>query len=112
MNHTKESLYKWLKNLPPDSIARLRQINLSASSSRHIILTLAYGVYDRHIRKLNGIITGLLLARLKAERSGRDATISRINKVMEDIHLAIDQVTDTAHPKNGGACNRSGRKRA
>lgn len=117
MNEEQESVFQhqsrvqsWLIGLPADSIVRLRQINQSASSSKHIILTLAYGLYDANIRKLNRMITGLLIARLKAERAGKEQTIERINQYMEGIHEAIDFATDTdplhRANKSGGPCNR------
>lgn len=102
-------LHGWLMTLPADSLARLRTINMSTVSSKHVILSLAYGIYDRHIGKLNRIITSLLISRLKAERAGRTAVVARINDFMEEMHEAIDMATGTAglRRKTGHACNRT-----
>jgi hypothetical protein len=42
-------LHSWLMTLPTESLVRLRNINMSTVSSKHVILSLAYGLYDRHI---------------------------------------------------------------
>ncbi len=52
----KHGFTAWLEDFPRASILRLRAINSSTSSSRHIILALAYGLYDLRIAKLNGLI--------------------------------------------------------
>lgn len=83
----------WLEGFPDSSILRLRAINTSTSSSRHIILALAYGLTDLRIAKLNGLITGLMLGRLQAERRADTQRIERIEKVLHALHKAIDQVT-------------------
>lgn len=83
----------WLAGFPKPSILRLRAINTSTSSSRHIILALAYGLTDLRIAKLNGLITGLMLRRMQAERRGDKKRIERIEKVLHSLHMAIDTVT-------------------
>lgn len=83
----------WLNGFPPSSILRLRAINTSTSSSRHIILALAYGLTDFRIAKLNGLITGLMLRRLQAERHGDGKRVERIEKVLQSLHVAVDSVT-------------------
>lgn len=83
----------WLEGFPNSSILRLKAINTSTSSSRHIILALAYGLTDLRIAKLNGLITGLMLRRMQAERRGDSVRIERIEKVLHSLHLAIDKVT-------------------
>lgn len=84
---------KWLEAFPPVSRGRLHAINTSTSSSRHIILALAYGLTDFHIARLNGLITGLMLRRMQAERRGDERRIVRIEKVLHSLHKAIDRVT-------------------
>lgn len=100
------NLHSFIVNLPADSIDRLRTINTSTSSSKHIILTLAYGLYDGNIRKLNKMITGLLLSRMKAEKAGKERLVNRINNFLEIMHEAIDLATGTGHlrAKDGNAC--------
>ncbi len=100
------NLQSFIASLPKDSIERLRHINLSTGSPRHIILTLAYGIYDRHIGRLNKMITGLLISRLKAERAGKIRLVNRINDFLENMHEAIDLVTDTGdkRSRDGFAC--------
>lgn len=83
----------WLAGFPKPSILRLRAINTSTSSSRHIILALAYGLTDLRIAKLNGLITSLMLRRMQAERRGDNKRIERIEKVLHSLHIAIDTVT-------------------
>ncbi len=83
----------WLEGFPGSSILRLRAINMSTSSSRHIILALAYGLTDLRIAKLNGLITGLLLRKMQAERRADTKRIERIEKVLYSLHKAIDKVT-------------------
>lgn len=66
-----------------------------------------YALSDTHIRKLNRIITALLIARLKAERTGKVTLVSRINNVMDDLHAAIDLVTGSSVKRSRGSpCNR------
>jgi hypothetical protein len=83
----------WLEEFPPPSKQRLHAINASTSSSRHIILALAYGLTDFHIARLNGLITGLMLRRMQAERRGDNNRIAKIEKVLHALHVAIDKVT-------------------
>lgn len=83
----------WLEDFPPHSIQRLHAINTSTSSSRHIILALAYGLTDLRIARLNGLITGLMLRRMQAQRRGDSKRIERIEKVLHSLHTAIDKVT-------------------
>lgn len=110
------AFHQWLLAIPQDSLARLRVINTSTSSSRHVILSLTFALYDTHIRRLNRIITALLIARLKAERAGKTRLVARINNVMNDMHGAIDQATDQATASNatkqarGSPCNRSAQR--
>jgi hypothetical protein len=100
----------WLLDLPEESRNRLRAINMSAGSAEHIILALAFGIYDRHIRKVNQMITSLLVARLRAERAGKVLMVNRINSFMEEMHAAIDQTTGGSVPTSiragGSPCNR------
>ncbi|HEY9713499.1 MAG TPA: hypothetical protein V6C72_08505 [Chroococcales cyanobacterium] len=98
----------WLQELPPQSIARLRAINLSTAGSHHVILALTYGIYDENIRTINGTITTLLLARLKAERAEKHSLVARINDFMNEMHESIDAVTGTAREASSeaNACNR------
>jgi hypothetical protein len=97
---------EWLAGWPPESVERLRIINRSHGSSRHILLSLGYGVYDKNIRKMNQVITGLLLARMRAHRSNQVRNIERLNALMEDIHVAVDVVTDTQTGRHSTPCNR------
>ncbi|HNB21168.1 MAG TPA: hypothetical protein PKZ32_02040 [Candidatus Melainabacteria bacterium] len=92
----------WLEAFPESSIARLRAINRSTSSSRHIILALAYGLTDLRIAKLNGLITGLMLRRMQAERKGDCRRTERIENVLHSLHLAIDKVTGFPGSKING----------
>ena len=107
-NASRAALQQWLMRWPEDSLQRLKHINTSANSSRHIILSLSYGLYDPHIRKLNRVITSLLVARLKAQRVGKVALVSQINKVMENMHVAVDLATGTTSRKvsQSSPCNR------
>lgn len=106
---SRTSVQLWLMSIPQDSLDRLRVINSSTGSSRHIILSLTFGLYDAHIRKLNRMITSLLIARLKAERAGKLRLVARINNFMEEIHTAVDQATGTSAIKRDqrAPCNRS-----
>jgi hypothetical protein len=102
-------LKTWLMDLPADSLKRLKAINASTGSSRHIILSLTYGIYDSHIRKLNGMITGLLIARLRAERAGNSNLVHRINRFMHNVHEAVDLATgvNSKSIDNGNVCGRA-----
>ena len=104
----RQALDQWLRSLPPESIQRLRVINSSANSAKHIVVCLTIGIYDRNIRKINSMITSLLLTRMKAERSGRTQLVNRINTFMDEMHLAIDAVTGVSMPrKSQQPCNRA-----
>lgn len=107
-------LYAWLRAMPFESLHRLRVINSNTASSRHIIQALAFGLIDSNIRRLNRMITHLLLTRMRAERDGKTQTITRINELMEDMHAVIDRVTgiERAHCENKSVCNRPQRLRA
>ena len=83
----------WLEAFPAPSKQRLHAINTSTSSSRHIILALAYGLTDFRIARLNGLITGLMLRRMQAERRGESNRIAKIENVLHALHVAIDKVT-------------------
>ncbi len=96
---------RWLNSFPPDSIRRLHQINASSGSARHVILALAFGSFDKHIRDVNRLITGLLVARLKASRQGDLEKVSRINLIMEELHNQIDRLTGVVHHRVT-PCNR------
>jgi hypothetical protein len=85
----------WLKGFPEPSLYRLARINLAATSSAHIILTLSYGMHDRHIGALNKMIVGLLLARHKARRRNDSMAEARIESKLQDLHVAINAVTGT-----------------
>lgn len=100
------NLHTFIVNLPPESIDRLRTINTSTGSSKHIIVALAFGLYDGNIRKLNQMITGLLLSRMKAEKAGKFRLVNRINIFLETMHEAIDLATGTGtiRAKDGIAC--------
>lgn len=105
-------LQEWLDAMPPESLDRLRTINAHSATSSHIIIALAFGIYDSHIRRLNRMITHLLLSRMKAERQGNEQVVARINGLMEQMHLIVDRVTGIQRPpsENGQVCNRPGRK--
>lgn len=102
-------LQKWLASMPAESLERLTQINSNTGSAHHVILTLAYGLRDRNIGKLNRMIIGLLLRRMKAEREGNDRQVERINAYMKEMHELIDNVTGVNTAINGdrSACNRT-----
>lgn len=99
----------WLATVPAESVVRLKAINASTDSARHIILSLAYGLTDAHIGKLNRIITALLISRLKAERAGKVHTVERINDFMDEMHQAIDAVCGMSGQRKGNAhvCGRA-----
>jgi hypothetical protein len=104
-------LHGWLAGLPADSIDRLRSINLSTGSAKHVILALTFGLYDRNICRLNKMITGMLIARLRAERAGKVKLVARINCFMEEMHESIDRATGVGASarRSGNPCNRPGR---
>lgn len=92
------SLERWLKERPASTIERLKKINHAANSSAHIILALSYGLADPHIRAINRMIVGLLLARHKAQRNGNKALEERIEAKLQDLHDAINLVTGSKPP--------------
>ncbi|MFA7338563.1 MAG: hypothetical protein WC028_17385 [Candidatus Obscuribacterales bacterium] len=105
---------RWLEARPPTTIQRLKKINQAATSSAHIILALSYGLSDPHIRAINRMIVGLLLARRKAQRSGNKLIEERTEAKLQDLHEAINLVTG-ANQANlldpninaGNACKRA-----
>lgn len=88
-------LTQWLLNRPPATIEKLKRINRAATSSSHIILALSYGLQDPHIRGLNKMIVGLLLARHRARRHGNTRMERRIEEKLQDMHHAINFITGT-----------------
>jgi hypothetical protein len=105
------SLEGWLKGRPAATIERLKKINHAATSSAHIILALSYGLTDTHIRAINRMIVGLLLARHKAQRNGNKVREERIEAKLQDLHDAINLVTESKPPHlqshNTNACKRA-----
>ncbi|MBP9809596.1 hypothetical protein KBF38_14955 [bacterium] len=87
------AIARWLETRPLATIRRLRKINQAASSSAHIILALSYGLSDPHIRAINRMIVGLLLARHKAQRSSNKLIEERTEAKLQDLHEAINLVT-------------------
>lgn len=108
------SVRLWFEQFPESSVKRLRHINQSATSARHVLLALAYGTVDENIAKLNRVITGLLLARLKAERTANFLVVARINTFMTLMHEEMDKLTghhSSPGLNDGNVCNRPpGRK--
>lgn len=103
--------YKRLSEFPAESAEKLEHINNAASSAHHVLLAIKYGVTDANIRGLNKTIIGLLLSRLKAERSCNQCLIDKINNTMLGLHLAIDWATGVQMPFSAthierGVCNR------
>ncbi len=105
-------LYDWLNSFPQESQSRLYQINHASTSASHIVLALGYGIYDSHIRKLNRLIIGLMLSRMKAERSDNDAVIANINKTLQDLHDSINRVTGLTPVVPDGACQSPAKRKA
>lgn len=107
----RHALYRWLHSFPPESIHRITTINNAAGSAKHVLLALAFGVYDTHVRKLNNVIIGLQVRRLRAERHHDARTIEVIQNKLNDLHHAIDWVCGTIplfteRPGEIAACNR------
>jgi hypothetical protein len=105
------ALYQWLYSFPPESIQRLAAVNNAAGSAKHVLLALAFGMYDQHVRKLNGVIIGLQVRRLRAERTHDAQVIESIQQKLGDLHHAIDWITGTTplfSEREGeiAACNR------
>lgn len=111
--YAKGQLQNWLQSMPAESRDRLKSINENTGSASHVILTLAYSICDGNIRRLSRMITGLLVQRMKAERTGQQATVDRINEYMKEMHESIDSVTGVYRAKNGSrhACNRIGKSK-
>lgn len=99
--HQKQAsgFYRWLCGFPVESKNRLKKINSSATSSRHIILTLSFGLIDPNIRALNRMITHFMLLRMKCEKRGDCARVQRMESKLEELHLAIDTITGVYHDK-------------
>jgi hypothetical protein len=107
------AIARWLGSRPLATIGRLKKINQAATSSAHIILALSYGLSDSHIRAINRMIVGLLLARHKAQRSGNKLIEERTEAKLQDLHEAINLVTgstkqsQTSAAETGNACKRA-----
>lgn len=102
-------LFAWISQWPPESKDRLRKINESTGSARHVVLTVAYSVYDRNIGRVAQMITSLLLSRMKAERNGKTELVEKINQFMICVHEAIDSATGIRHRQHAATssvCNR------
>ena len=104
-------LFQWLSGFPSTSLRRLKQINSSTGSSRHIILTVSYGLVDPNIRALNKMIIHLLLSRMKFEKNGDTRRIERVEKKMGELHTVVDLLTGVKRrPKNSHELCKSGKK--
>ena len=108
------AIARWLGSRPLATIGRLKKINQAATSSAHIILALSYGLSDPHIRAINRMIVGLLLARHKAQRSGNKLIEERTEAKLQDLHEAINRITgsnqansQTSAAETGNACKRA-----
>lgn len=108
------AIARWLETRPVATIGRLKKINQAATSSAHIILALSYGLSDPHIRAINRMIVGLLLARHKAQRSGNKLIEERTEAKLQDLHEAINRITGTPQANShdhgidaGNACKRA-----
>jgi len=107
----RDRLAEWFFSFPTESLVRLKKINSTTNSATHVLLALAYGTFDRHINGLNRMITGLLVARMKAQRKCDHKTVVRINDFMEQIHEQIDASTGVKHERsNHEVCNRPRQK--
>lgn len=109
--NTKSNLTEWLEKMPIESLERLRRINESTGSAKHVVLTIAFSIYDSNIRSIGRMITGLLIKRMQAERIGASIQVERINDYMLQMHESIDDVTGVRRALNGPrhACNRARR---
>lgn len=96
--HQAGHLYDWMRRFPAATVDRLRNVNSSTGSAKHVVLALSYGLYDKNIAAINRTIVRLLLNRMFAERSGDELKIKRIQSVLAGLHLAIDWVTGAAEP--------------
>lgn len=93
-----KALYQWVAAFPAESIERLRTINAAATSAKHVLLALAFGICDSNIRRINRLIIQLLLTRMRAERAGDTHKLDAVNAKLSDIHLAIDWATGFVPP--------------
>ncbi len=109
--NTRSSLTEWLEKMPVESLERLRRINESTGSAKHVVLTIAFSLYDSNIRSIGRMITGLLIKRMQAEQVGSAIQVERINEYMLQMHESIDEVTGVHRALNGPrhACNRASR---
>ena len=92
-DHAHFGVLRWLENVNGVTIERLRKINSAADSPMHIVLTLTFGVYDKHINRINRTIASLMLSRMTAQRKGQLDRVRRINSVLEQIHDIVDRKT-------------------
>lgn len=108
-----KQLLSWLQSMPSESLNKLRMINESTGSARHVILTLAFAICDSNIRSLSRMITGLLVKRMQAERAGSMLQVEKIDQYMRHMHESIDFVTGVSVATNGSrhSCNRAKRRR-
>lgn len=111
MQAAAQDIRSWLRSLPSETVARLNAINNSATSSHHIILALSYGMCDSNIWKLNRMIIGLLLSRLKAEQRADTLRIERINAKLNELHHAIDDLTGVVREHDESEACKSVKKR-
>jgi hypothetical protein len=100
MKQDSVNISQWLNTFPERSIRRLRHINNAANSANHVVLALGYGIGDSSIRSINRLIIGLMLSRMKAERSGDEQKVVRINDFLESLHECINSITGIAQPKH------------
>jgi len=98
-------IFDWLSSFSPLSIERLTRINRSATSSRHIILTLSYGLIDPSIEALNRTITHLMLLRMRAEKAGDQRRSKKLDAKLHHIHEAIDTITDVTSSYDSNSHN-------
>lgn len=89
-----QSFYDWMSTFPAISITRLKKINLAANSARHIILTISYSICDPNIGCLSRVITNFLLLRMKYERQGKTRACQKLEKKLNELHSAIDAITE------------------
>lgn len=112
MQAASQDLRTWVKSLPDETISRLNAINNSATSSHHIILALSYGLCDSNIWKLNRMIIGLLLSRMKAERKSDTLRVERINAKLNELHHAIDDLTGVVREHDDSEACKSAKRRS
>lgn len=92
------ALFDWIQQFPDESIEKLRHINTSATSSKHVLLALAYGFCDVHIRRVNRVIISLMLRRMQAQRVGDSEIVQQLQSRLTDLHVAIDRATGASPP--------------